>query len=68
MSKKQKTPLHPWGCTGREALDDEGFSHVSIMAYTAKYASAFYGPFRDALASAPATGACPAAALAGLSC
>ena len=40
----------------REALDDEGFSHVSIMAYTAKYASAFYGPFRDALASAPSTG------------
>lgn len=40
----------------REALDDEGFTNVSIMAYTAKYASAFYGPFRDALASAPATG------------
>ncbi|KAK9813418.1 hypothetical protein WJX73_007499 [Symbiochloris irregularis] len=40
----------------RQALDDEGFSHVSIMAYTAKYASAFYGPFRDALASAPSTG------------
>ena len=41
----------------REALDDEGFSNVSIMAYTAKYASAFYGPFRDALASAPVEGA-----------
>eukprot|EP00873_Tetraselmis_striata_P023260 jgi/Tetstr1/443524/TSEL_031528.t1 len=38
----------------RRALDVEGFSHVSIMSYTAKYASAYYGPFRDALASAPA--------------
>eukprot|EP00217_Crustomastix_stigmatica_P007578 CAMPEP_0183798546 /NCGR_PEP_ID=MMETSP0803_2-20130417/19137_1 /TAXON_ID=195967 /ORGANISM="Crustomastix stigmata, Strain CCMP3273" /LENGTH=391 /DNA_ID=CAMNT_0026043231 /DNA_START=15 /DNA_END=1190 /DNA_ORIENTATION=+ len=40
----------------REALDAEGFSNVSIMSYTAKYASAFYGPFRDALASAPRPG------------
>lgn len=40
----------------RKALDREGFSHVSIMAYTAKYASAFYGPFREALASAPKPG------------
>jgi porphobilinogen synthase len=40
----------------RELLDDEGFTHVSIMAYTAKYASAFYGPFRDALDSAPKFG------------
>jgi len=40
----------------REALDDAGFPHVSIMAYTAKYASAFYGPFRDALDSAPKFG------------
>jgi porphobilinogen synthase len=40
----------------RELLDDEGFTEVSIMAYTAKYASAFYGPFRDALNSAPKTG------------
>jgi len=38
----------------RRALDAEGFSNVSIMSYTAKYASAYYGPFRDALASAPA--------------
>ncbi|KAK9845890.1 hypothetical protein WJX81_005268 [Elliptochloris bilobata] len=37
----------------RAALDSEGFTNVSIMAYTAKYASAYYGPFRDALASAP---------------
>jgi len=37
----------------REALDDEGFSDTGILAYTAKYASAFYGPFRDALDSAP---------------
>ena len=40
----------------RRALDREGFTEVSIMAYTAKYASAFYGPFRDALDSAPAEG------------
>lgn len=40
----------------RRALDSEGFSNVSIMSYTAKYASSFYGPFRDALASAPAAG------------
>jgi len=37
----------------REALDEEGFTETGIMAYTAKYASAFYGPFRDALDSAP---------------
>ncbi|MFT3716830.1 MAG: porphobilinogen synthase [Gordonia sp. (in: high G+C Gram-positive bacteria)] len=35
----------------REALDEEGFADVSILAYTAKYASAFYGPFREAVAS-----------------
>jgi len=40
----------------RMALDDEGYEHVSIMSYTAKYASAFYGPFRDALDSAPKDG------------
>ena len=40
----------------RRALDREGHTHVSIMAYTAKYASAYYGPFRDALASAPKAG------------
>jgi porphobilinogen synthase len=40
----------------RETLDDEGFNQVSIMAYSAKYASAFYGPFRDALDSAPKFG------------
>ena len=38
----------------REALDAEGFLDVQIMAYAAKYASAFYGPFRDALGSARA--------------
>ena len=37
----------------REALDDEGYSHVGIISYTAKYASAYYGPFREALDSAP---------------
>jgi porphobilinogen synthase len=40
----------------RNVLDGSGFSDVSIMAYTAKYASAFYGPFRDALDSAPKFG------------
>lgn len=37
----------------RDALDSEGFTDVSILAYTAKYASAYYGPFRDALDSHP---------------
>lgn len=40
----------------RDALDDAGFKDVGIMSYTAKYASAFYGPFRDALDSAPKAG------------
>lgn len=40
----------------RKALDNKGFTDVSIMSYTAKYASAFYGPFRDALDSAPKFG------------
>ncbi|MDC0230803.1 porphobilinogen synthase [Aureispira] len=40
----------------REALDGAGFTNVSIMSYSAKYASAFYGPFRDALDSAPKAG------------
>jgi len=37
----------------RDALDQAGFSHVGIMSYSAKYSSAFYGPFRDALDSNP---------------
>jgi porphobilinogen synthase len=40
----------------REALDINGYTDVSIMSYSAKYASAFYGPFRDALNSAPKSG------------
>jgi porphobilinogen synthase len=40
----------------REVLDKNGFTEVSIMSYTAKYASAFYNPFRDALDSAPKFG------------
>jgi porphobilinogen synthase len=40
----------------RQALDQQGFTGVSIISYTAKYASAFYGPFRDALESAPKKG------------
>jgi porphobilinogen synthase len=40
----------------REALDREGFHNTMIMSYTAKYASGYYGPFRDALDSAPKKG------------
>jgi len=40
----------------REDLDSEGFIHTAILAYSAKYASAFYGPFRDAADSAPKFG------------
>lgn len=40
----------------REALDANGFTHIPIMAYSAKFASAFYGPFRDAAHSAPGFG------------
>ena len=40
----------------REALEENGFVNTGIMSYTAKYASAFYGPFRDALDSAPKFG------------
>jgi porphobilinogen synthase len=43
-------------CYIRELLDLEGFTETSIMSYSAKYASAFYGPFRDALDSAPKHG------------
>ncbi|MEB3158772.1 MAG: porphobilinogen synthase [Synechococcus sp.] len=37
----------------REALDEAGYEHVGIISYTAKYSSAYYGPFREALDSAP---------------
>ncbi|MEX0719471.1 MAG: porphobilinogen synthase [Balneolaceae bacterium] len=40
----------------RKALDEKGFTNIGIMAYSAKYASSFYGPFRDALDSAPGFG------------
>ncbi len=40
----------------RQALDDHGYTKTGILAYTAKYASAMYGPFRDALDSAPKSG------------
>lgn len=40
----------------RQALDANGYEHVGILAYSAKYASAYYGPFRDALGSAPKFG------------
>jgi porphobilinogen synthase len=39
----------------REALEENDFKDVAIMSYAAKYASAFYGPFRDAAESAPST-------------
>ena len=42
--------------TIRKALDEAGYSHVPILSYAAKYASAFYGPFRDAADSAPQAG------------
>jgi porphobilinogen synthase len=42
--------------TLRKGLDDAGFNEVSLLAYSVKYASAFYGPFRDAADSAPAFG------------
>ena len=40
----------------RQALDERGFENTAILSYAAKYCSAFYGPFRDAAASAPAFG------------
>ncbi len=40
----------------RQGLDEAGFENVGILAYSAKYASAYYGPFRDALGSAPKSG------------
>lgn len=40
----------------RKILDENGFHNITIMSYTAKYASSFYGPFRDALDSAPKSG------------
>ncbi|MBM4454731.1 MAG: porphobilinogen synthase, partial [Chloroflexi bacterium] len=40
----------------RQALDENGFTHIPILSYAAKYASAFYGPFREAAESAPQFG------------
>nr|HEX4315958.1 porphobilinogen synthase [Kofleriaceae bacterium] len=40
----------------RESLDEDGFDQIAILAYSAKYASAYYGPFREAVDSAPAEG------------
>jgi len=40
----------------RQALDDNGFNHIPILSYAAKYASAFYGPFREAAGSTPQFG------------
>ncbi len=49
MAKKQVLAI-------REALDTEGFRHIKIMGYSAKFASNFYGPFREAASSAPKFG------------
>jgi len=46
----------------RAALDADGFENVGVLSYAVKYASAFYGPFRDAAGSAPSQGGPPAAA------
>jgi porphobilinogen synthase len=43
-------------CAIRDALDEKGFENIPIMAYSAKYSSAFYGPFREAAESAPQFG------------
>jgi porphobilinogen synthase len=40
----------------RESLDEDGFDQIAIMAYSAKYASAYYGPFREAVDSTPTSG------------
>jgi len=40
----------------RDALDGKGFVHTRILAYAAKYASGFYGPFRDAVSSSASLG------------
>jgi porphobilinogen synthase len=40
----------------RESLDEDGFDQIAILAYSAKYASAYYGPFREAVDSAPQSG------------
>jgi porphobilinogen synthase len=40
----------------RESLDEKGFQHIAILSYAAKYASAFYGPFREAAESVPQFG------------
>lgn len=42
--------------TTRDALDSENYAEVAVMAYSAKYSSAYYGPFRDAVDSAPQSG------------
>ncbi len=52
----------------RTQLDAEGYTDVSIMAYTAKYASAFYGPFRGALDSAPKASGSSRSPLTSLTC
>src|SRR5512138_1984917 len=44
------------GCACRARLDEDGFDPVAIMAYSAKYASGYYGPFREAVDSAPQHG------------
>ena len=53
----RRLPLPPEGLSAiRDLLDAEGFSSTSIMSYAAKFASAYYGPFREAAGSAPGKG------------
>jgi porphobilinogen synthase len=47
---------HGWDGREAQALDAKGFTHVAICSYCVKYASSFYGPFREALDSAPRAG------------
>ena len=47
----RRSPTSEESTASRKALDDAGHSHVSVLAYSAKYASAFFGPFREAVAS-----------------
>ena len=59
MTKFGISPKHSWQLAydaTLEALEDADFTNVGILSYSAKYASCFYGPFRDALDSAPGFG------------
>jgi len=61
----RKTIFGPNVAAIRKALDGAGFSHIPIMSYAAKFASAFYGPFREAAGSTPQFGDRQAYQMAG---